>query len=155
MNSKLFAGLPVTLLFVMGLVIPVSAATVKNEINIKTNTGGNTVNGQTNGANVQTGDTTTSIKIDNQTGTDTSSTSESTSSTKINIESSGEGDKEISINGNSSQLELIHKDGKAYFKTTDANGNTAEKAFDPREEVLFHQWPILPKVFIDIVVKIL
>lgn len=147
MNSKLLLGLPIiflTLFSHSALQNPILAEAIKNEIKIQTNTGGNTVNNQTEGENIQTGDTTTSVNISKQTNnlgseTNPNSQNQSTSSTKINIQSSGEGDKQININTTTSQLELIHKNDKAYFKTTNSQGISTEKEFDTREEVLFNQ----------------
>lgn len=125
------------LLFCLAVPSFASAQSVRNEIKINTNTGGNTVNGETDGDQVTTGDTTTSINIKNnsQQTSDQDSTYHqvTNSTTDIQIESTGSGTSNVQVNLNNKKYEVTKQDGKTVVTTTDSDGNTTDRTLEDGE----------------------
>lgn len=115
----------------------VQASQIRNSIEIRSNTGGNEVNGQTDGAEVKTGSTTTSVNIKNgQTQTDQSISESGTSETNISIQNS-DGDATAEVTVNNRQVTLEQVNGKTKLTTIDSNGNQSTRSVQSGETVQF------------------
>lgn len=129
--DKLFVSIPLAALLVA--LPPLAQAHVTNDIHIDSNTGGNTVSGQS-GSKITTGDTSTSVDIDNQTGT-SSSESSSTTTTNININTSGEGDNQVDVRVGKQQFHLRQQGDQATLETTDSQGNKETRTIDTDQQL--------------------
>lgn len=117
------------------LVGTVRAAEIRNQINIETNTGGNTVNDETDGAQVQTGDTTTKININNSNQTDSTTKTETKTSTNVEIESTGGGTSTVEMNINGQKYSFIKENGVAKVTTTNSAGEVETQEIGANEAV--------------------
>lgn len=123
----------VTLFLIVLLSSPVRAASVINEVEIRSNTGGNRVEGQEN-ATIETGSTTTSVSISTNDSQAESNTNQLKQTNKVQVSVSGEGSSSVSIRDNGTVFSLERNNGQAVIKTT-TNGVTEEKVIESREEI--------------------
>lgn len=132
-SSDLMPSMMVTLFLIVLLSSPVRAASVINEVEIRSNTGGNRVEGQEN-ATIETGSTTTSVSISTNDSQAESNTNQLKQTNKVQVSVSGEGSSSVSIRDNGTVFSLERNNGQAVIKTT-TNGVTEEKVIESREEI--------------------
>lgn len=137
MSAKIIFPLSLIILpFILLLLpTPIKSASIKNDVSITTNTGGNRIDGEEDDKNIQTGSVNTKLNIENNLG---SSTSSATSTTNIQIDTSLPANEEIRLTLDDAKFELIHRDGKAFLRTLNSDGEGVERELENAEKFSTH-----------------
>jgi len=123
-------------IFFIFLPSSIYAQTIRNEIKINSTTGGNTVNGETDGSQVTTGSTTTSVNIKNnseQVSVSSDTSQDTTSTTKLDIQTSGSGKAEVNVNLNTSKYSVVRENGHTTLTTTKSDGTSSTRTLEDDE----------------------
>lgn len=125
------------LLLVFSIPLDIFASNIKNDVTIKSNTGGNSVSGNDSSTTIKTGDSNTSVRIQNDVNGSSNTTNQESTTMDIQVETDGGGENNISIEQNDQSLKLQTRDGKATLETT-TNGQTETREFAINEGITVH-----------------
>ncbi len=132
-HLKLLSTTSLVLLLILTTSQHINASSIENNIQISTNTGGNTTD-QDN-TNIQTGSATTSININNSAQSTTSGQTNIDSQTTIKLQNEAGGEFEAKITGSGQTFHIYNQDGKHYLETSDDQGNTQTRELSSAEEL--------------------
>lgn len=107
---------------------------ISNTINIQTNTGGNTITNRES-ASINTGDSSVSIEVSNQSESSQTKETKVSNQTQVNISTTGQGDNTVAVSVGKQSYRLIQTEGLTKLETTDSNGQTQVRQVNEDEEL--------------------